>query len=100
MNMEDTKIVMFVKFESALSEEEVMNVVYDRIDQFRELEGLEQKYYFKDGATGEYGGIYIWSSRAALEEYSRSELRASIAEAYKVKGTPRLEILELFEILK
>ena len=88
-------MIVYVKFRSELTFEEVMEVAHERIDRFRELKGLEQKYYIRDPATGEVGGIYVWESAADLDEYNRSELRASIAEAYKVEGAPHVEVLEI-----
>ena len=93
-------MILFVKFKSELTFEEVMEVAESRIEEFRALEGLTQKYYVRDPATGEIGGIYIWDSAASLAQYSKSELRATIAEAYKVKGTPRAEVLEVVEVLR
>lgn len=98
--MDKQKMIVFVKFRSELPFEEVMKVVHERIDRFRALKGLQQKYYIHDPATGEFGGIYIWESREDLDEYNASELRATIAEAYKVVGAPRVEALEVVEILK
>ena len=93
-------MIVFVKFSSELPFEEVMKVARERIDQFRELKGLRQKYYIRDPATGEVGGIYVWESREDLEKYNASELRATIADAYKVAGAPRVEVLEVVEILR
>lgn len=46
-----------------------------------------------------FGGVYLWESMAALQAYRQSDLAATIAEAYKVVGTPEVEILEtLFEL--
>ncbi len=72
-----------------------MEIVASRIEDFRALTGLVQKYYVRDKVTGEYGGLYLWESPEAFDEYKASELRASIASAYKVKGEPRVEILDV-----
>lgn len=93
-------MIVYVKFSSELSFEEVMAVAHERIDRFRAIKGLKQKYYIRDPKTGEVGGIYFWDSLADLEEFNRSELRASIAEAYKVAGSPCVEILEVVEVLR
>ena len=93
-------MIVYVKFASKLSFEEVMAVAYERIDRFRAIKGLKQKYYVRDPKTGEVGGIYIWESAADLDEYNRSELRASIAEAYEVAGAPQVEVLEVVEVLR
>jgi quinol monooxygenase YgiN len=98
--MKDQQAVLFVKFKSDLSDDELMEVAQERIDRFKPLEGLIQKYYCRDPATGEYVGIYIWDSPAKLEKYRKSELCASIAEAYKVIGEPKVEVLEIVELLR
>jgi heme-degrading monooxygenase HmoA len=92
-------IIQIVKFESALSEEEVMATAKEREEQFRALPGLLQKYYFKVGESNQYGGIYIWDSLESLRSYRESDLAASIAEAYKAVGPPNIEILDgLFQL--
>ncbi len=92
-------IILTVKFETTLSENQVLAVARERADQFRELQGLIQKYYVKLDGVNRFGGVYLWESMAALQAYRQSDLAATIAEAYKVVGTPEVEILEtLFEL--
>ena len=98
--MSSKQMIVYIKFKSELTFEEVMAVAYERIDRFRAIKGLKQKYYIKDPATGEVGGIYVWESADDLDEYNGSELRASIAEAYKIAGAPHVEILEVVEVLR
>lgn len=98
--MANRQMVLFVKFKSALGDEEVMRVANERIDDFRAIDGLRQKYYFKDPATGEFGGIYIWESPEDLAEYRESELAKSIAAAYEVIGNPKIEVLSVLEALR
>jgi hypothetical protein len=43
--MSQASLMLSIKFKSALSYDEVMKVVDSRIDQFRALKGLQQKYY-------------------------------------------------------
>ena len=54
-----------------------------------------QKYYVQNPVSGEVGGVYIWASKEALEEYRDSELRASIGSAYRVVGEPQIEVLRI-----
>jgi heme-degrading monooxygenase HmoA len=91
--------IMTVKFETTLSEDEVLAVAKQRADQFRSLPGLLQKYYVKLDQPNQFGGVYIWDSMESLKSYRESDLAASIPLAYKVVGTPRLEILDaLFQL--
>ena len=98
--MNHPAIILLVKFKSPLSLEEVKAVVDSRIDDFRALKGLQQKYYLQDPATQEYAGLYLWESREAFETYRDSELRKTIASAYQTKGEPRIEIFNVLEYLR
>jgi hypothetical protein len=88
-------LVVLVRFKSSLSFDEVMAIANERADEFRALTGLQQKYYVQDPQTGEYGGLYMWDSPESFEAYRQSELRASIAEAYRAEGTPRVDVLRV-----
>jgi len=98
--MSHPRLVLLVKFKSPLSLEEVQGVVDSRIDQFRALPGLTQKYYLQDSASGEYAGLYLWESAEALSEFRESELRSTIAEAYRTEGAPRVEVFQIFDVLR
>jgi hypothetical protein len=98
--MPAASLVLLVKFRSPLSLEEVKKVVDSRIDQFRALDGLTQKYYLQDSVTGEYAGLYLWRSPDALAEFRDSELRSTIAKAYKTEGEPRVEVFRIFDVLR
>lgn len=92
-------IIHTVQFESALSEEEVIATANARADEFRALPGLVQKYYVKGSQPNHYGGVYFWDSKESLQAYRESDLAATIAEAYKVKGQPDIQTLDiLFEL--
>jgi quinol monooxygenase YgiN len=80
--------------------DDLMKVVNSRADEFRALTGLVQKYYIRDTQTGEIGGLYLWESPEALDEYRQSELRASIAAAYNTTGAPSIQVLDVLKILR
>lgn len=92
--------VLLVKFKSPLPLEDIRNVVDSRIDEFRALGGLLQKYYLQEHATGEIAGLYLWDNTDSLAEFRNSELRATIAQAYQSIGEPRVEVFEVFEVLR
>jgi hypothetical protein len=98
--MEHPTQVLLVKFKSALSLEEINAIVESRADEFRALGRLQQKYYLAEPGTDEVGGLYLWESPEALDDYRRSELRATIAEAYKTIGEPRVEVFNVFKVLR
>jgi heme-degrading monooxygenase HmoA len=92
-------IIQIVKFESTLSEDEVIATANERADQFCSLPGLIQKYYVKLGQPNYYDGVYLWGSMESLAAYRESDLAASIPIAYKATGPPDVEILDtLFQL--
>jgi hypothetical protein len=97
--MTNPTMILLVRFRSPLPLPEVMRVVEDRADDFGDLAGLEQKYYLQDAVSGEYAGLYLWQSPAAVAEFKNSELRATIAEAYQAEGEPRVEVYRVFKTL-
>ena len=98
--MSQPAVVLLVRFKSSLSLDEITEVVNSRIDQFRALDGLTQKYYLHDKQTGEIAGLYFWDSAESLAEYQRSELRSTIAAAYSAVGAPRVEVYDILEVLR
>lgn len=89
--MPEPALFVTVRFRSRLSLEEVEKIAEERAPDFRALEGLLQKYYLQDSATGEYMGVYLWRSAEDFAAYRDSELRATIVEAYQAEGEPRVE---------
>lgn len=88
-------VVQIVKFETVLSEDEVLANAHERSDRFRALPGLVQKYYVRLGQANQYGGIYVWDSMESLKAFRESDLAATIPSAYKVVGKPEIEILDV-----
>ena len=87
-------IVQIIKFQTTLSEEEVLAKAKERAPQFQAVPGLVQKYYVKGSEPNQYGGIYVWDSVESLNAYRASDLAASIPQAYEVQGAPSVEILD------
>ena len=98
--MSQPSLILLVKFKSRLGFEEVKNVVESRIDEFRALKGLQQKYYLQEPATQEYAGLYLWESKEDFLAYRDSELRATIAKAYQTEGEPRIELFNVVKPLR
>ncbi|MGH2617102.1 MAG: YdhR family protein [Thermomicrobiales bacterium] len=88
-------IVQVVKFKSGLTDEEARRIMEDRAPLFRALPGLLQKHYFREPATGELGGIYLWDSEESLRAFRESDLARTIPSAYAVVGQPRVETFEV-----
>jgi hypothetical protein len=98
--MSEITHAILVRVRSRLPFDEIMRIVEERAPEFRALEGLEQKYYLQDPATGEFSGLYLWRSAEALAAYRGSELRASIAEAYQAEGEPTVEVYRVLKTLR
>ena len=98
--MTKTKLIVRVKFKSRLPREKVEKVIEARIEDFRALQGLQQKFYLLNEETGEYGGLYLWESEQAFTDYRQSRLRASIGEAYQTEGPPDVEVFQVIRELR
>lgn len=98
--MDHPKVVLFVRFKTALSLEEVSRIAEERASEFRALHGLQQKHYLYNEETQEYAGLYLWKSAEALAEFRDSELRASIAQAYQVQGKPSVDVYRVAKTLR
>ncbi|MHC4939996.1 MAG: YdhR family protein [Planctomycetota bacterium] len=99
-DMKSPALILLVRFKSALSMEEITRVMHERAPDFRALPGLQQKYYMRDAATGEVAGLYLWESKEAFDDYRNSELRATIAKAYRAEGEPRIEVYDVLMPLR
>lgn len=92
-------VIQIVKFETELAHGEILETARSRMQDFRALPGLIQKYYVKLNQPNHYGGVYLWDSKKSLSAFRESELAASIPRTYKIKGKPTVEIFEtLFEL--
>lgn len=98
--MSQPAVAVLIRFTSRLPPEEVERRFRERLVQYRALEGLQQKHYLHDPATGAWAGLYLWRSPDDLAEFQRSELRATIAKAYEVEGEPRVEVYDVVESLR
>jgi len=93
-------IVQLVKYKSGLSDEDAVQTISRRAPQYEALPGLRQKIYIRERGTGEYGGIYVWEDEVSMREFRDSDLAATIAEAYRVEGEPRVEVFDVVSILR
>lgn len=92
-------IIQIIKLKSGLTEGELLQTAKERAPGFQAIPGLLQKYYVKLGQDGQYGGVYIWDSKESLQAYQKSELAASIPQAYQVTEAPNIEIFDvLFQL--
>ena len=102
MGMENSKtsLMQTVKIKTELTDEEFVKIAQDRAPLFDSVKGILQHYYIKLNEQGEYGGVYIWESWDALEEFRRSNLAAMMPIDYKLLEPPTYEIVEVLFRLK
>lgn len=78
--------VVLITYESELPPDEVTARFRERSGKYREMEGLVQKLYLRDEATGRFGGIYVFDSEASRDALFETDVHATLREAYAVKG--------------
>ena len=93
-------IIQIVRYASGLSREEVAQRFEERADGYRQVDGLIQKFYVRYEDTDEYGGIYLWDSRASLDAWRAGNLAGTLAETYEVVGEPGRELAEVMLVLR
>lgn len=92
-------IVQIVKFETSMTEDELLAVADSRLAQYLATPGLVEKFYCKFAEPYTYGGVLVWDSMASLKAFGETDLAKTITEAYKVVGQPKVEVLDsMFEL--
>ena len=94
------KVVLLVRLRSPLPADDLKRRYTERMPEFRDVPGLLQKYYTYNKSTNEWGGLYVWDSEESLQGYLESDLRKTIASAYEAEGAPRIERLEIVDVLR
>ena len=87
--------ILFVRIKSGLDTEEFDRRLLERRPGFREVPGLIQKVYGRDGATGDVCGIYFFNSDDALAAFRETELARTIPDAYEALDVRR----EAYDVL-
>ena len=87
--------ILFVRIKSDLNAEEFDRRLLERRPRFREVPGLIQKIYGRDGATGDVCGVYCFESDEALASFRDTELARTIPDAYEANDVRR----EVYDVL-
>lgn len=87
--------VLFVRIKSGLDAQEFERRLLERRPRFREVPGLVQKIYGRDGETGDVCGIYFFESQEALGAFRETELARTIPTAYEAVDVRR----EVYDVL-
>jgi heme-degrading monooxygenase HmoA len=53
---------------------------------FAAVPGLLGKVWLANSATGTYGGVYLWRDRAAMQDFSQTELFTTVATHPNLSG--------------
>ncbi len=62
-----------------LSEEGYAGICSEVAPAFAEVPGLLSKVWIANSSTGTYGGVYFWSDREAMEDFTKTELFHTVA---------------------
>jgi heme-degrading monooxygenase HmoA len=88
-------VVQIVRFRTECTADEVVRKYRERAERYRQVPGLLQKHYLSFSETGEFGAVYLWTSREALQKFRESDLAKSIPQAYRVLGTPEIQVADV-----
>lgn len=77
-------IIQIVRFTSELDDAEVLRRYETRVERYRSVPGLVQKYYLRY-PDGDHGAVYVWQNQEALNRFRDSVLARTIAETYRVQ---------------
>lgn len=91
--------IVSMRFASNKTQEELDELSNAGLEKFRSLPHLGQKYYVKNEQTGQVGGIYVFHTRQAAEDYAHGPIVASVRERYGIDGELTLEILDVLMTL-
>ena len=84
-------IAVFVTFPGTLElDPETLRARFEeRRLNFEGLQGLVSKTFWLDRSTGEFGGFYVWESRARAQDFHDAKWRDAAAAAYGASPTIR-----------
>ncbi len=66
-------------------------------EYYQGLEGLRTKIFVLNEETGEYGGLYVWENKEALETFLNSELFAGSKQKF---GEPIIHTFEIAALIE
>ena len=78
-----------------MSDSDYRKACDDLAPAFASVPGLMAKVWLASPSTNTYGGVYLWESAEALQEFKQSDLAATIASAYKGIEKPSVEVVDI-----
>jgi len=94
------RCILVFKFRSAMADDALIERMESRLPLFREVDGLEQKYYCREPDTGAFCGVYLFASSEQASAYRASATIHGIPEALQVEDEIRIEQLDLLMALQ
>jgi predicted ester cyclase len=91
--------VHVILYKSSLGIDRVRQLFRERSSKYRSVAGLREKLYVHDVSSGEVGGIYLFESSKALEDFRQSELEASIRQVYQFSSLPTIRTFDVVHTL-
>lgn len=91
--------VVTMRFKSHLPEDELRRLSEAGLDKFRALPGLSQKYYVQNPETKLSGGVYIFHTRQAAEDYVNGPIATTVKDRFGADGGVEIEILDVLYTL-
>lgn len=88
-------IIQNVKFQSKLTDLEVVKVALEREKEMFLVPGLIQKYYVMPADGQYYGADFVWDSEESMDEYWSSELADTFESAYEVSDWSTVETVNV-----
>jgi heme-degrading monooxygenase HmoA len=92
--------IVCITFASESSLEEIESRFRERAQQFRDMDGLLQKFYIHDEGSGRVGGIYVFDSEASRDALFESAVHAKLRDGSDVRElviTPFDVVFPLYE---
>lgn len=84
--------VQIVNFQlSGIDEAQYRATCEELAPAFAAVPGLVTKVWLADREANTYGGVYVWSDRAAMEEFQKSELYQAVLSHPNLAGVSSRE---------
>jgi heme-degrading monooxygenase HmoA len=69
-----------------VSEADYAGLCDDLAPAFADVPGLARKVWLANSDTGTYGGVYVWESKQAMEDFAKTDLFNSVATHPNLDG--------------
>ena len=77
--------IVIITYASGLSSAEIDTLFAERSGEYREMDGLLQKFYLRDEESGRVGGVYVFDSEESRDALFDSDVHESLRDAYAAR---------------